>query len=66
METTMHFSNFTSYMLQNRRSVSNSLWQQVRREGIARVAERLQTGRADSELTFNDLIERIESAICPK
>lgn len=62
----MYFSTFTSYMLANRRNVPNSLWQQVRREGIARVTERLQAGRADSELTFNDLIERIEDAILAK
>ena len=62
-DITMHFSHFTRYMNQNRRIIPNAVWQTIRREGIARLTEQMNSSRADCELDFSDLIERAETAI---
>lgn len=36
---------------------------EVRREARRRVIERLQVGHADSVLTFDDLIQRLEASL---
>jgi hypothetical protein len=59
----MTFSVFTAYFNANKRNAPKSLADQVRREAIARVTERLQAGRADSELCFRDLVERLEAGV---
>ena len=59
----MHFSQFTAYMVQNRRNIANATWQKLRREGIARLTERMNSGRADCELDFSDLVQQAEATI---
>lgn len=57
----MHFSQFAAYL--NATTLPASLRREVRAEAVRRVTERLQAGRADSELTFTDLFERCEAAL---
>lgn len=59
----MHFSHFVRYMNQNRRTISNKIWQQIRREGISRLTLHMNSDRAECALDFSDLIERAETAI---
>lgn len=59
----MYFSHFTAYMLQNRHNVPSAFWNEIRREGLARLRDRMSQGRADSELCFRDLIEKVEAKI---
>lgn len=57
----MHFSRFATYL--NSTKLPESVRREVRAEAVRRVTERMQAGRADSELTFTDLFERCEAAM---
>lgn len=59
----MTFSQFTAHYSANKSRIPASIASTIRREALARVVERQQAGRADSVLTFDDLIERIEIAL---
>jgi len=59
----MTFSIFTAHFAANRNLIARAVAEEIRREAIARVTERMQAGRADSALDFSDLIERIEKAL---
>lgn len=61
-----YWSDFCRYMNDNRQYLPGALFSEVRRAAMARYAERLAAGRADSALNFRDLIERCESAIAPR
>ncbi len=55
---------FLNYLAQN--TIPAAVLAQVKREARARIIERLQAGRADSILTFDDLVLRCEEAIVPR
>lgn len=57
----MHFSQFAAYL--NKTTLPKSVRDEVRREALRRFAERLSAGRADGELTFNDLFDRCEASL---
>ena len=59
----MTFSQFTSHFLANRSRIAPAVAAQIRRDAIARVNDRQIAGRGDAPLMFNDLIERIETAL---
>lgn len=59
----MTFSAFTAYLTANAKSIPAALFAETKRAGIARLVERMQAGRADSVLTFDDLILRCEAAV---
>jgi hypothetical protein len=57
----MHFSQFAAYL--NSTTLPTTLRREVRAEAIRRVTERMQSGRADGELTFTDLFQRCEAVV---
>lgn len=57
----MHQSQIIAYM--NANNFPASVLAQAKREVRARIIERLQSGRADSELTFNDIFDRLEASL---
>ena len=59
----MTFSQFTTHFLANRSRIAASTANAIRREALARVAERQMAGRGDQPLDFTDLINRIETAL---
>ena len=59
----MTFATFTAYYAQNKSNVPASFATEIRREAVARVMDRLQAGRGECVLTFDDLITRMETKI---
>lgn len=57
----MYFSQFAAYL--NSTKLPARVRREARAEAVRRVTERLQAGRADSELTFADLFEKCEAAL---
>lgn len=57
------WSVFTRYMNEHKGKVAASLWNDVRRRGIDRWAERQRAGRADSVLAFDDLVAEVEASL---
>lgn len=57
------YSAFVSHWTANRARMPHAVAEDIRRAAMARVAERFSAGRADSALSFDDLVERIESAL---
>ena len=59
----MTWTAFTHFMTTNAKSIPAGLYAETKRAGLARYIERMQAGRADGVLTFDDLILRCEAAI---
>lgn len=59
----MKFSVFADYMVSIRGKVAPSIWPSLPGECPARLKARQDSGRADGPLLFDDLINRLESAI---
>lgn len=57
----MHQSQIITYM--NANNFPAAVLAQAKREVRARIIDRLQSGRADSELTFNDIFDRLEASL---
>ena len=62
----MHFSAFTKYWTENRNNVPAAFANEIRREAVKRVTERYQAARADCELCFADLRDKMETKISGK
>lgn len=58
-----YWSDFTSHYVANRSRMPAGVAAAIRRDALARLAERMAAGRGDGPLLFNDLIERIEVAL---
>lgn len=54
------WSQFAKYMNLNRASIPAAVYQDIRRKGLDRFRERQANSRADTVLTFDDLIKRAE------
>lgn len=60
------WSVFCSYFVQNRKNLPASLASDIRQEALSRYRKRIQAGRADFPLLFDDLIGRCEASIAGK
>ena len=61
-----HFSDFARHLVANRAFIAPAVFADIRREGLARLNERQQAGRAGGALLFDDLIAKIETATAPR
>ena len=59
----MYWSHFTAYMVQNGQYLPKAIRLDILSRGKARLIERLQAGRADCELRFDDLISEAEDYV---
>jgi len=59
----MTFSQFVAHYNANHSQVPHAVLQQIRRDAVARLKERMHAGRADSTLDFSDFIIRIEASV---
>ena len=59
----LFFSDFARYMNQNGRYIPKKKRDDIRRRAVTRLTERLQAGRADSPLTFDDLFNEAEAYV---
>ena len=59
----MYWSHFTKYMVENGKYLPKKKREDILRRGKERYIERLQAGRADCELRFDDLINEAEDYV---
>jgi len=59
----MTWSTFTAYLTANAKHIPAGVFTAAKREGLARYVERMQAGRADAALTFDDIVRRCEASI---
>jgi hypothetical protein len=57
----MHASEIVAYLNSNK--FPSAILADARREVRGRLMERWQAGRAESELTFNDIFEKLEATL---
>lgn len=62
----MPFSAFVAHWTASRSAMPAAVAEEIRRVGLARLAERQRAGRGDRPLCFADLVLRIESAVGPR
>ena len=60
----MFYSQFVAHYTANVGRMPAAIAVQIKRDAQARIIGRQRAGRADGALLFDDLIERIEFAIC--
>ena len=61
-----YFSDFVAYWADNQHRVPRRLATDCRIAAVARTRERVQAGRGDKPLLFDDLIARMDAALQPR
>jgi hypothetical protein len=58
-----YWSQFVTYMTNSKGRIAQSTWEAIRRRGVARLKDRMASGRADDVLLFDDLIHEAENSL---